>query len=421
MRGPDSRPPRPHRRSAIISLSLLSVLVLGAALLHGRGRLPSPTLRTVWGTTCLYWLVGLASGNGWIMACLGVMGFNFLRDPYAGQKAGAVGMTLSMLAACLYIASQGSSAWVEPTLMSLVAVGVILAIWALVSWWHYPHRYRYFLSHVGFYEERDSAARIEVGQSNQNHAHALTAVCVAAACGLGWTHSALWFWLLLILVIPMLAVDWTVRHKAHGLAQGHLYLWHLVLLGLALWWGWWSLVVLVPYLGFCVMAFWRYHGVMDGPDTGRFRRWYILLGSGAIRQPWFTRLFGQGWRTWTTWAEQLVKADTARFPERQHYIRFMTTAHNEFVQFWFEHGAVGLVCLLGFCGWAFWHVWSAGAYALIPVMVVVGSIACLSMPWSLYHEVIFDDEKAKTRTTSGVGFPALQAISLVLAILIMVV
>ena len=355
------------------------------------------------------------------MAGLGVMGFNFLRDPYAGQKAGAVGMTMSMIAGVLYVASRGSVEWIVPVLASLVAVGLILAVWSIVSWAKLPHRYSWIWWHVGFYEERDSAIRIEAGQGNQNHTQALAAVCIGAACGLGWTHSALWFWLIPVLLVPIIAVEWTVRHKGQHLSQGHLYLWHIVLLGIAAWIGWWSLVVVVPYLAFCVAAFWRYHGEMCGPDSGRFRRWYILLGSGVIKQPWMGRLFGQGWRTWTTWAEQLVKADMARFPDRSHYIRFMTTAHNEFAQFWFEHGTVGLVSLIGLCGWAFWHVWTAGAYALLPVMVVVGSIACLSMPWSLYHEVVFEDEKTNKKIISGVGFPALQAISVVLAILILVV
>ena len=403
-------------------VSVLILIVLGGALLHGRSFLPSPTFRTVWVHACLYWLVGLASGNGWVMAVLGVMGFNHLRDPYAGQKAGAVGMTLGLIAAMLYIGAHGTSEWVRPVLMSLVCVGVLLAIWAVVSLVKFPSRYGYFFSHFGFYEERDTAARIEVGQSNQNHAQALTAVCIGAACGLAWAQSWAWLAAVPVLLLPILAVDWTVRHKAHGLSQGHLYLWHLVLLGLVLWLGWWSLLIVVPYLHFCAYALWRYHGEMCGPDSGRFRRWYILLMSGVIyKQSWFTRLFGQGWRTWTSFAEKLVEADMKRFPERASYIRFMTTAHNEFVQMWFEHGAVGLVSLVGLCGWAFWHVWQAGVVELIPVMVVVGSIACLSMPWSIYHEVQSEQimKGQPCRITSGVGFPALQAISMVLAILIL--
>ena len=405
----------------LVSLGVLILCGLGAALLHGRSRMPTPTLRTVWGSACLCWLVGLSSGNGWIMAGLGVMGFNFLRDPWAGQKAGAIGITLSMIAGALVIASKGSPDWVAPTLMALVCLGIVLAVWSVVSWAKLPQRYQWLWWHLGFYEERDTAIRVEAGQGNQNHTQALAAVCIGAACGLAWTHSPLWWWAVPVLLIPIVTVDWTVRHKGNHLSQGHLYLWHLALLGLAAWIGWWSLAVVFPYLGFCAYAFWRYHGAMDGPDTGRFRRWYILLGSGVVCQPWFTRLFGQGWRTWTTWAEQLVKADMARFPDRQHYIRFMTTAHNEFVQMAFEHGLLGVTCLIGFCGWAFWHVWEVGAYALLPVMVVVVSIACLSMPWSLYHEVRYDDEKANKTITTGVGFPALQAWSFVLAVLILVV
>ena len=405
----------------LVSLSLLIGILVGATLLHGRMFLPTPTFRTVWVHVALFWLVGVTSGNGWVLGVLGVMGLNYLRDPYAGQKSGAVGTTLGLIVAMLYLGAQGTTAAVRPVLLTLVVLGGVLAVWAVVSWWHYPTRYGYFFSHFGFYEERDTAARIEVGQSNQNHAHALTAVCVAAACGLAWSESWFWMWAVPVLLLPMLAVDWTVRHKAHGLAQGHLYLWHLVLLGLVLWLGWWSLVVIVPYLAGCGYALWRYHGEMCGPDSGRFRRWYILLMSGVIyKQSWFTRLFGQGWRTWTSFAEKMVEADMRRFPERASYIRFMTTAHNEFVQMWFEHGFVGFVSFVGLCGWAFWHVWQTGVVELIPVMVVVGSIACLSMPWSLYHEVRSEQvlKGQPCRITSGVGFPALQAISVVLGIVI---
>ena len=380
-----------------------------------------PITRVSFGQAVCCWLVGVASGNVWCLMVMVPWGLNFMRlDSMAWRQWG--GMVWASLALVAVIVAAGSNpmlAVVPWALGALVVIGLGQTAWAIDGWRRFPERYIKRIGWACWYEDR-TPPRIECGQGNQNHAQALSACCVAAACGLAWMQS--WWWLVAVpvLAVPIWMVEWTTRHKGGKVSQGHLYLLHLALLGLCVWLGpsGWAVASLYGLL--CLLLLWRWRNDRGAPDTGRARRWFILLGAGWWYQPWQVRLFGQGWRSWIHWAEKLVIADVKRNPDKAGSISFMTAAHNEYVQVLFEHGLVGFIGLVGVTLWAFWQAIGAGVVgqALVPLLVILVTNACLSMPWTLYHETVVENPQTRQRITSGAGAPGMQAVSIVVAILV---
>lgn len=381
-----------------------------------------PITRVSLGQAVACWVVGAASGNIWLFLLMVPWGFHFMRLTSMDwrQWGGMVWASLALVAVIVAGGSNPTAQWVPWVLSALVVIGVGQTVWAVDGWRRFPNRYVARKGWLCWYEDR-TPPRIECGQGNQNHAQALSAVCVAAVCGLAWLWS--WWWLVLVpvLAVPIALVEWTVRHKGGLVSQGHLYLWHLALLGLCVWLGPWGWAVCGLYGLACLGLLYRWRGERHAPDTGRARRWYILLGAGWWCQPWTVRLLGQGWRSWIAWAERFVRADVTKNPDKADSISFMTAAHNEYVQALFEHGLVGFLGLVGLTVWAFWQAIGAGVIGqtLVPLLVILVTNACLSMPWTLYHETVATNPQTGVRVTSGAGAPGMQAVSIVVAILVL--
>lgn len=106
---------------------------------------------------------------------------------------------------------------------------------------------------------------------------------------------------------------------------------------------------------------------------------------------WRIRLVGFGTRSWFPMTVWPIYKRLAVVNPQTSFVSGLAffTAHNEFVQFLFEHGMIGLVLLLAYVGDAGWHAWHGGlaGQAVFLVLATMLSIATINFPWTLFNEI----------------------------------
>lgn len=332
------------------------------------------------------------------------------------------------------------ASWLVPICWALVGIGCYVGLWTdysrqrglvhyLKAWNLFPKWFRPICWH------EDSATHLKAGQGNANHLHSVACLCTAAmgALVLLGHPFALLAWPLVCM--PMLRRV----TKEHWLGQGHGHLTTGLVAFVGIWSGkGWVLLTLIGLYGFsaCVVAKpWRPR--TDGWDGDRFGMWRTVLVKGWWPTTWRHRLIGFGTGTW--------QAVTSPLTIKFHRGVIFTAAHNEWVQWLVEHGVIGLLIVGGYgCDlcWRLWHGGSAGQ-ALLLLVIVLMSIATTNFPWTWFHQIPRPPECATcTKPVVAlpgqpkhpqecaclmpavraidpyyVGSPALNAMSLVLAIL----
>lgn len=203
-------------------------------------------------------------------------------------------------------------------------------------------------------------------------------------------------------------------HASIGLTQGVVHLFHLVYFGIIpLMTDAWILWILLPVYLIVTVPLVSYavkHPIAI--DSGRCRMWYVMLLGGWWKQPWIVRLLGQGWGAWWQGHDMMTKVKQAGGHKSE--LPLWSCAHNDYVQMLLEHGAIGLVCLLGFIGERL-YVTSLHDPITYLMGVAICSVAMTSFPWTLYHETYSPDEGGVM--TFGVGSTPLNVITLLIAVL----
>ena len=132
------------------------------------------------------------------------------------------------------------------------------------------------------------------------------------------------------------------------------------------------------------MAKWEALGKAKKNMTPAERDLYWRLWAQRVR----TRLIGCGTGTWyplTKWPS-ILKTGTLNKATQAWEGMVYLSAHNEYVELWFEQGLLGLVAALGLTWYALTTVMS-GMPALMPLVIGLISICCLNFPFSLFQEV----------------------------------
>ena len=335
-------------------------------------------------------------------------------------------------------------AWTEPVLWTFVGVGCYMGLWtdysrqqglkSYQSWWpKAPIKSLPWLRPIVWHE--DSATHLKAGQGNANHLHSCAALATAAVgalvlMGRPW---ALLAWPLVLQ--PMLRRV----TKEHWLGQGHLHCATGLVAALGSWsgrgWVLVSLLALATLTGCLWIKPWRPR--TDGLDGGRFGMWRTVLTGVWWPAPWRQRLLGFGTGTW--------QAITTPITMAKHGGVIFTAAHNEAIQWLVEHGLIGLVIFVGYFVTLSGRLWSGGppGHAILLLAIVMGSIAMTNFPWTWFHQIPRPPECATCKKpvvarpglarhpaecacplplarpveNYYVGSPALNAMSLVLAIL----
>jgi hypothetical protein len=310
---------------------------------------------------------------------------------------------------------------VPVVLWGFVGIGSLMGLWAIYAMIYYQdgkgfmHHYSLRGRHLLTLHEPNRDHGFECGQGNPNHAQAMAALCTAA--GLGLVGMGQWGAAILfpLLVLPILGIQLHCRGK-HP-TQGPFHLMNLGVFSLpVLWpaWGGWAaggyLVVLV-----LIAQPWKQR-TEKWLDSGRIKYWKQMVRLYWWEQPWTVKVVGCGTTAWMATIYTHAKIHWKQTQEKQ---LLMTSAHNEFLHVFIEHGVIGL----GALSWFLWDTLTRLAHAGPEGMAVyflgvtLCSIATISFPWTFYHEVYLEEQ----RTVRGHGAPGLQAASLVIAVLAEVV
>ena len=433
-------------------LILLLSLLAGMFLLNEEYHLRSQGMMRHYamiGGACALGIVAVP--NIWLQGLLLLMLFNLLRDPYQGaHHARALPLFLLVLAGVIAYdrLSVESVRWM---LYGITMVGVYIAWICLTEWW--PNRHH--------------PTALHGWQENQNNVQAVAAICVCAALGYALI-SPWWAWTLVPVTLMPIAITQYIAARQQGftVTMAPVVLMGLALMTLPLFIGWWSLLAFFPagiglVLG-CGQAL-RYERWWD---SGRVRLWFHMLFIGwwrwglsnadirriaqtgineqgrplsrheqkqlLFQHNTFVRLFGRGWQSWMPFQNHLLEVANASRKERQHGLTgklaqtdvlqteyFLSTAHNEFVQLLFEHGAVGLLLLSGYIVTSLWDLahGSLEAQAVYLVAVGVCGVASMLHNLSIYHNTYTPGMD----TMFSIGSPGLVWLSFLTVLMVEVV
>lgn len=359
-------------------------------------------------------LAALFLPNGWLAALLAVMLVNLLRDKMMGVHLGRVTPLLLMAFGLVVAHDRLDRSAIVPLLAIMVGGGVILACQS--AWFAYQQ-----------WGQRDHI-KLYAGQENVNNTQSISVVCTCAAVALSWADSPRWLAIAPVVAFPMLwtvAMDWVYERSV---TMGPVILLGVGLLALPLVMGWWAVVLLPLVIAGVVAAVVQALRYEKWWDSGRIRCWYSMLMLGWWNGGWTVRLLGRGWQSWVGFNDFLI--DVARKTNRHHIVntRFMmSTAHNEFVQILFEHGALGLLLLSGYVLSALWQLGHGDAQAQAVYLVAVGmcGVACTLHPWTWTHGTITEVNKDGQPEEGGghtilytIGSPALNWLAVLTAVLV---
>lgn len=429
----------------VLSLSGLTLLLLFACFANESRHTYKGFARSLWIVCGVAGLIGFMSGNLWVAGFVAVITYNLTR---AQKPIGPMPAWLVVISCVgLYAVSKQiittdlrlAGLWI------LTSVGVALGVWSIYSLMQYPKSYDHTRIvkgwRLGFWESRDHL--LDCGQENHNHTQCLAALTTVASLGLGWLISP-WLYLLTPLcLLPIVAVQYTMGLYGHRLTtwtqltQGFVHLFHA---GLAVLWfvtGWWSLLLIVPYVALILWAMNYAKRRLTWVDCGRVHTWMVHLMGSWWQMGWRVRLFGHGWDSWLFFA---IKIHRVRQAMGLAAGELLSNAHNEFVQVLFEHGMLGLLCVLGFIAETLYRLSLGGPVELIYAVlgVTLCSIASINHPWTWWRELIHDApgpplqepvnrKERRARESTGqtspgyihcaVGSPGLVAVSIFLVVM----
>jgi hypothetical protein len=126
------------------------------------------------------------------------------------------------------------------------------------------------------------------------------------------------------------------------------------------------------------------------------------------------RLLGCGTGSWYPMTKWPAIFTTGKMNEEKQCWEGMVylSAHNEFVEVWFELGLLGLAAALGLAWYGLSVTW---ATPLFPVVCVLISVSLLNFPFTLFAEV---ERPTPATPVQFVGSPALLVMSLVTLLLV---
>ena len=163
-------------------------------------------------------------------------------------------------------------------------------------------------------------------------------LCTAAMVALAFLgqRAALLAW-------PLVVLPLVVRVNKEGRwGQGLLHLATLVVSAAGVASGKVSVLVLLLTAYVVTLCLWAkpWRPRTDWFDGGRFGMWRTILTDGWRPLCWRRKLFGLGTGTWQPWSTPLTVP--------KHGGVIFTTAHNEYLQWFIEHGIVGLLLLFSY-------------------------------------------------------------------------
>lgn len=301
--------------------------------------------------------------------------------------------------------------WIVPVLGICVAIGAIQGLWMLYSVFIGGRYYKHPFGFFEVYENHHSG--LTAGQTNSSMMDQVAGVTTAAAIGLVWCCS--WWWLAgaVLCAIPILVNQ---IHKLscqdYNPTQGVLSIGAICLALLMLLHSfWWFTGIGVAGV---VLSWHQWHRTVMWSYRDQIWR-YVLKYWWVI--PWPGKLIGCGTGSW-------IPLYQRSGPTR--HIALATHPHNEYLHILFEHGAIGLLAILGYVGTALWQ--SSHGTPELQAVAITGltlcTVAAVSFPWTLFHEVAFiQDQQAGQQgvTVNGHGTPTLNALTLAIAILVEVV
>lgn len=371
--------------SALPVASVLLVLI-GLGCLAPSGLDSSYTLHRRTVLTVLIGAVLMTIGHDWwLLVGWAVVVYNALSRPFPAMHLTRLDTIIAFYAVYL-VARPFVTPEVIPVVLGGLTVLAPVAYLIGVYWFDDPHC---------------------LGQGQQNHADAVSVLSIAAACGLAWSVSAWW----LLAMVPSLAVLYWAAQRDGRIGQAVPWLGFVALTGFMLYSPWLGLGLALIGLLYGWREARRLRMTNRGVDGGRVRMWWILLLGGWWQGGRKVRLLGHGWNSWAAWADSFSMLEWKKSGKPlKDYAKdgmFWSHPHSEYVHVLFEHGAVGLGCLLGWMGLLAYSAWQAGPMqqAVLFPAVAMAAIALTHFPWT------FPTEK-------DWGHMGLAVISLVLAILL---
>lgn len=398
------------------------MLLLGFALISLAVLLPHVHIRGVSpGMYRSYFLLaglGLLAAwyvpNGWLAVFIAWTLANLLRDPYMGAHLSRVmPWMLCVTGGALVLPFLDRSA-ITPILSIMTACGVILTaqcFWFLKLEW--PKR-----DHIKLY----------AWQENVNNTQSISVLCTCAALALTMLNG---LWVLPLVALCAFPIAWmTVADWRYerSVTMGPVILAGVAVGMLPLWIGWYSLFLVIPGLTFLVWAIGQAFRFDKWWDSGRIRCWYTMLLTGWWVHGWMTRLTGRGWQSWIQHNDFLI--EVAKKTNRHKIVATnyaMSTAHNEFVQVLFEHGAIGITLLVGYVSTSLWALAHGSIEAQAVYLLALGvlGVACTLHPWTWTHGTITEGNQDGQPQEGGggvlmytIGSPALNWLSLLTALLV---
>lgn len=362
------------------------------------------------------WLIYLLP-NPWLQAVCAAMLLNALMDRNIGTHLPRIMPWLLTLAAGVTVMPFLTAASVVPILSAIVISGGVLACyaaWDLGQEWNQRE-------HIKLY----------ACQENVNNTQSISVICTSAGLGLMWAESAWWGLSTLAAAFPILWTTWNDWRCERSVTMGPVLLLGVFGMMLPLVIGWWA-AWLVPFVA--LFLAWATGEALRREkwwDSGRIRTWFTSLMIGWWQGGWTVRLLGRGWQSWVGFQDFLV--DIARKTNRHAIVNtkfMMSTAHNEFVQFLFEHGAIGLLLLVGYCATALWQLGAGNAQAQAVYIAACGvlGVACTLHPWTWTHGTLSECDEHGNPIKGGagvklytIGSPALNWLSLMVALLVEVI
>ena len=413
-------------------IMVLLLLLLFVGTIIGRGEAPHEMVNRVhWSVVLFGVLLAYAMPNPF----LGILTILVSLSAVAGGPKPQQIMQYvypALTVAAIYTAvAPFMDVWmIEPILWGIGVVGCYLGIWCLYTTYFwvvqpwpplldpsplaggYEKVWRLGPFSWSFYDRQGAVA---AGQGNPNHLEPLCVVSVAAWTGLFYLGSIGWGLYVPVVLLAVYPVALTMWGQQH-ITQGLVHLGTLAMAVLIVTYGWIGIAASVGYgiIGFLLLKPWA--PSKEGHDSGRLRTWIGMLNEFWWKQPFPVKLFGTGTGTWVTLHIALSSHRHQQSGEKE---LLMTCAHNEFVQCWVEQGMLGGLALLSYCGASLWYASHAGpaGVAVALVAATLCSVAMLSFPWTLYHEVQWQELDGRWLAKSF-GNQGLVVMSLLTALLI---
>ena len=426
-------------------LWLLLLLTIAPTVAQGGMDRCDQVNRTSWLIFFCLLAVTLLIKNVWAALCVAMIAAGMLTvipKSDVWQRAGLPALAAAAAYAALTQKVQVSH--LEPVLWAFVFVGCYMGFWtdysrqqgltAYMHWFPKAPTPCMWWPPIAFHE--DSPTHLKAGQGNANHLQSAAALSTAAMVALVFLGH---WWALL--AWPLVLQPFLRRVNKEGRwGQGHLHIATLVVTSLGVWSGKASVLILLLTLYTVVLCAWAkpWRPRTDWLDGGRFGMWHTVLVDGWWKATWRQKLLGLGTGIWQPYTTPLTMP--------KHGGVIFTAAHNEYIQWLVEHGVLGLFLLTGYLATALVRLWQGGAagQACLLVALTMLSIAMTNFPWTWFHSIPRPPEcglckkplvampgqpkhpaecqcaipQVRTVEPFYVGSPALNAMSLVLAILV---